>query len=184
MDSIDALRRADVAALVDRFTAVAEHAGSKVHRLAGWMEVASLALDLAGPERVVVTGDLVAAQRGFVEALGDHVVEPAPNDPRFAADAAVGVVRCRLAVAETGSVLVSEHPLGDRAVSMLSRAVVQVIAADHVVASLDDVAAWLLERRVPGYHALVTGPSRTADIERSLTIGVQGPRESHVVVLS
>jgi len=36
---------------------------------------------------------------------------------------------------------------------------------------------------LPAYASLTTGPSRTADIERSLTIGVQGPNAVHVVVL-
>jgi L-lactate dehydrogenase complex protein LldG len=89
-----------------------------------------------------------------------------------------------MAIAETGSVLVAENALVDRAVSMLSLTVVQVVDRERVVGSLDDVAGWLAERgSTAGYSALVTGPSRTADIERSLTIGVQGPAAVHVVLL-
>ncbi|MBM3141407.1 MAG: lactate utilization protein, partial [Chloroflexi bacterium] len=94
-----------------------------------------------------------------------------------------GVVRGALAVAETGSVLLVEPEPADRAVSMLSLALVQVVARDRLVASLDDVASALLAGGPPLFASLTTGPSRTADIERALTIGVQGPREVHVVLL-
>jgi L-lactate dehydrogenase complex protein LldG len=89
-----------------------------------------------------------------------------------------------LAIAETGSVLVSEHDLGDRVVTMLCRRLVQVVDAGAVVDRLEAAADWLAERAgQPGFASLMTGPSRTADIERSLTIGVQGPDEVDVVVL-
>src|SRR5690606_8822108 len=109
-----------------------------------------------------------------------------PATPEEAATAVVGVTVGEAIVVETGSVLVSEFDLADRLVSMLSPVLVQVVRSSAVMHTFDEVAAEL-SRRVGGgrggYHALITGPSRSADIERSLTIGVQGPAELHVALL-
>ena len=120
----------------------------------------------------------------LTDLLGLRALLPDVDAPAVSvADAAVGIVRGVLAVAETGSVLLVEPDLSDRCVSMLSHALIQVVDRSQVVASLDAVAEVLAAAGPPAYASLVTGPSRTADIERSLTIGVQGPREVHVVVL-
>jgi L-lactate dehydrogenase complex protein LldG len=185
--------------LREDFTRRAEQAGSQVHAVRDWSEVAELALKLAAGSRVAVPPALAASQPQFAEQLGERLLLPestatgsgAAATTAFLerlADAAVGVMACPLGVAETGSVLVTEHALPDRAVSMLSLTLVQVIEAETIVGSLDDVADWLSAHKVvagssAGYVALVTGPSRTADIERSLTIGVQGPSDVHVVIL-
>ena len=101
------------------------------------------------------------------------------------ADVDVGIAEGVMGVAETGSVLVTEHPLGDRVTTMLCHRLVLLVPADRLVDRLEAAAAWLADRPtgVADFAALITGPSRTADIERSLTIGVQGPQEVDVVVL-
>lgn len=126
------------------------------------------------------------ALTGWLEDAGLSVVVPDGDDPAAeVADVPVALVRGELAIAETGSVLVSEHELGDRVVTMLCHRLVQVVDADHIEARLEAAAAWLAERGGrPGFASLMTGPSRTADIERSLTIGVQGPDEVDVIVLT
>jgi L-lactate dehydrogenase complex protein LldG len=104
------------------------------------------------------------------------------------ADCDLGVSVARLAVAETGSVLLASHAVEDRLVGMLARTHAIVVPAGSIVASLDEAAQALRRLTTPGegqlrYIGFVTGPSRTADIERVLTIGVQGPRAVHVVVI-
>lgn len=177
--------RSDMELATERFRSRAAEAQTTVHEAADWREVVELALALAGDEPVAVAPGLAAEVPLVLELLGGRALLPDPREPaRSVADAAVGLVRGEFAVAETGSVLVVQDALPDRTVSMLSRALVQVVDRDHVVDGLDDVAVWLAQRAAaPGYVALVTGPSRTADIERSLTIGVQGPGAVHVVLL-
>ncbi|HVS06816.1 MAG TPA: lactate utilization protein [Candidatus Dormibacteraeota bacterium] len=104
------------------------------------------------------------------------------------ADAEMGVSVGRLAVAETGSVLLGSNNTEARLVGMLARTHVVVVSARLLVPSLDDAAETVRALAGPGpeqlrYLGLVTGPSRTADIERVLTIGVQGPRALHVVLI-
>jgi L-lactate dehydrogenase complex protein LldG len=61
-----------------------------------------------------------------------------------------------------------------------------VCREDALVGSLDDAAATLADiaKEHGSYATLVTGPSRTADIERQLTIGVQGPAQLHVILIA
>lgn len=168
------------------FRGKVEAAASSYHEVAGWDDVAAHAA--AHADRVALAPSLHAAQPGLaasLEALGCTVVVPSSEDPAAdVADVPVAIVAGVLAVAETGSVLVSEHDLADRVVTMLCHRLLQVVPAADVVDRLEDVAAWLAAGGgQAGFVSLMTGPSRTADIERSLTIGVQGPDEVDVLVL-
>lgn len=167
--------------LSDDFVAKAEDAGSQVRRVSSWDDVARLIDELVGDGEVALAPRLAEGQPELASLLSARL--RTQLDPASVADVAIGVMDCPLGVAETGSVLVREDGLADRAVSMLSRTLVQVVEESDLVPSLDDVAGWLSTHAGVGYVGLVTGPSRTADIERSLTIGVQGPSETYVVLI-
>ena len=107
-----------------------------------------------------------------------------PTTIEAIADRAVGIVRAALAVAETGSVLLVEPDPVDRYVSLLTRHLIVVVREEEIVATLAEAFEWLASQpRAAAYATFVTGPSRTADIERSLTIGVQGPSRLTVALL-
>ena len=126
---------------------------------------------------------------GIVSMLRDkgiHIREA--GSPASVADAPVGLSSAVLAVAETGSVLLAENALEARVVSMLTLTHFVLVRANDLVPMLDQVGAYLAQFSRPGpdqrhYVSLVTGPSRTSDIERSLTIGVQGPKALCVLVV-
>jgi len=163
-----------------------EAAASTYHELPGWEDVVAHAASFG--DRVAIAPSLHARQPGLAAALegrGCTVIIPDPADPAAGVvDVPVAIVGGHMAVSETGSVLVSEHDLTDRVVTMLCHRLVQVVEASDIVDRLEDVAAWLsAQGGQAGFASLMTGPSRTADIERSLTIGVQGPDEVDVVVL-
>ena len=97
----------------------------------------------------------------------------------------MGIVRAALAVAETGSVLLVEPDPVDRYVSLLTQHLIVVVREEEIVATLAEAFEWLASQpRAAAYATFVTGPSRTADIERSLTIGVQGPSRLTVALLT
>jgi len=99
-----------------------------------------------------------------------------------AADSRVGVSEFGWAIADTGTLAQDATDPRLRLASMLPEAHVALVRTDAI---LPDLAA-LLARIEPGrmrYLACVTGPSRTADIERVLTIGVHGPRKLVIVAI-
>ncbi|QBD83108.1 hypothetical protein EPA93_46965 [Ktedonosporobacter rubrisoli] len=111
------------------------------------------------------------------------------DSPAGIADAPAGLSSAELAVAETGSVLMAENSLVARAVSMLTMTHFVLIRACDLVPMLDDVGKRLQQLTQAGpdqrhYISLITGPSRTSDIERSLTIGVQGPKVMCILVVT
>ena len=111
------------------------------------------------------------------------------GSPASVADAPAGLSGAELAIAETGSVLIAENALEARVVSMLTLAHFVLVREDRLVPVLDDAAIILqrLARTGPDqrhYMSFVTGPSRTADIERTLTIGVQGPKTLCVILVT
>lgn len=108
-----------------------------------------------------------------------------PESPDAVRDAPLGITVARLAIAETGSVLLHENDLASRTVSLMTQHLIVLCPLDSLVPSLDDASPVLREIAAsgPSYATFVTGPSRTADIERELAIGVQGPRTVRVVFL-
>ena len=104
------------------------------------------------------------------------------------ADAPVGLSGAELAIAETGSVMLADNALEARVVSMLTLRHIILVSESAIVPMLDDAGARLRELTRSGPHqrhyvSLITSSSRTSDIERVLTIGVQGPKALCVIVV-
>jgi L-lactate dehydrogenase complex protein LldG len=99
-----------------------------------------------------------------------------------ASQAAVGITWVDWGVAQTGTLVSNSAAAGHRLASMLPPVHVALLPADRIV---DDMAGALarLDVRQCGYVGAITGPSRTADIERVLTIGVHGPRRLVIVLM-
>jgi len=105
-------------------------------------------------------------------------------------EAVVGISGANMAIAETGTVvLVTNEGNADLTVT-LPPVHIALFGMDKLVASYEDAIAQLrmltrsgTGQRITSYVNWITGPSRSADIEQSLTIGVHGPREMHCVIL-
>jgi L-lactate dehydrogenase complex protein LldG len=140
-----------------------------VAELGGWTAVVS-----AEPEARAL-GDKLAA-RG---------VEVAGATADAAAEATLGVTSAIAGVAATGSVVLDSRRAGGRLASLLPPIHLCVLPADRIVATPADVLRGLGDdpAALPPSLVLVTGPSRTGDIEQLLTIGAHGPTALHVVVV-
>ncbi len=101
-----------------------------------------------------------------------------------AARASLGVTSAVLGVASTGSVLIGGGADSPRAASILPEAHLVVLAADRLVPGLEE--ALQTAAAIASTHSspfLVTGPSRTSDIEMEMVLGAHGPRRLHVLLV-
>jgi L-lactate dehydrogenase complex protein LldG len=96
--------------------------------------------------------------------------------------ALVGVSEVDFGVANTGTLAMAADRIELRLVSSLPPIHLAVVSADRIVPDLGALFARLSPAQ-SRYLSLITGPSRTADIERVLTIGVHGPGRLVIVVV-
>lgn len=107
-------------------------------------------------------------------------------DRSQAAVAAAGVTSACFAIADTGTLVLESTPEDVRLASTLPTRHFVLLDRSKIVA--DGLAAVdslrrMHQRDARNYIAYITGPSRTADIERVLTIGVHGPKQLYILLL-
>ena len=104
-----------------------------------------------------------------------HVVGHSDGDLRqFAATADVGISGADAALAETGTVVVSSGPGRSRLTSLMPPVHIALVPASCLTS---DLFTWMAEQKppLPASVTLISGPSKTADIEQTMAVGVHGP---------
>ena len=94
----------------------------------------------------------------------------------------VGVTRAICGMADTGSILIADGEGNPLQASLLPGIHIAVLCASDILPSLSDAMRLPLVRQARA-AVVITGPSRTGDIEMSLTIGMHGPGELHVFLV-
>ena len=92
-----------------------------------------------------------------------------------------GVSRALYGLADTGSVVLAASPDEPRARSLLPAVHVSLLDESQILPGLPELFE-AVGADLPSALAIVTGPSRSADIEQHLVVGVHGPGEVHVVL--
>lgn len=135
-------------------------------------------IDELAPVRAVVSEDPecdgIAA---MLASAGVEMLET--NDPAILATADLGVTGAIAGIALTGTLVVSSGGARTRLASLLPEVHLALVRADLIVETPGDLLRDLSSRfpeGLPSNLVLVTGPSRSADIELVITIGVHGPR--------
>jgi len=179
-------------ALRARFAAAASKVGAAVHEAGSREAALRLVTQLAesrGARRLVAADSALA--EGLAQAAPSLPAADAERDPASLLPAEWGVSWAVCGVAETGSVIVHIDPPDARLTTMLPAVHAALLPETAIVESLQDGLLVTRDRILrlqragrPSYLSWVTGPSRTADIERVLTIGVHGPRELHIVLVA
>ena len=121
-------------------------------------------------------------QLGIAEILNSYGVELiSPNaDKHEMALCDLGVTEADYLLPETGTLVLRSSSLQPRAVSLLPRIHLAVVRPFMLRPDMHQVFA---EAKNSNYLVFITGPSRTADIELTLTIGVHGPQALYVWAL-
>jgi len=105
-------------------------------------------------------------------------------------DADIGISGANVAIAESGTLVIVSNEGNGRLVTTLPPVHIALLGVEKIVPTLDDATAILkvlprsgTGQKITSYVSFITGPSRSADIELTLTIGVHGPKEVHIVLL-
>jgi len=107
-----------------------------------------------------------------------------PNLREACARVEVGITSADYALADTGTLVMIASPAEARLVSLVPPAHIAIVPAERVLTGLDELfARHPLPAGETSSMVLITGPSRTADIEQILVRGVHGPGEIHVVIV-
>jgi L-lactate dehydrogenase complex protein LldG len=100
------------------------------------------------------------------------------------ATAGVGITSADYALADTGTLVMISSPHEARLISLLPPAHIAVVPSNRILSGLDELFATIpLPAEQTSSMVLITGPSRTADIEQILVRGVHGPGKIAVVVV-
>jgi L-lactate dehydrogenase complex protein LldG len=196
-------RDTDTAALVARFRQELEALAGFTYPVASVDEAAAQIADLAqrcnSPR--VLGWDAAAFDAlgvpGLIDRLATHGVSLVPQHLPFRGEARrevlagldpipMGLTGADAGLAESGSIVLSSGPGRGRLASLMVPIHVAILRCDRMVFSLPDLFRVRPDlAAMPGSNLVcITGPSRTADIEMTLSRGVHGPREVHVVLLS
>jgi L-lactate dehydrogenase complex protein LldG len=144
----------------------------KLSAAGGWQRAASHSAELTG---------------AACKALGLPVLlTDAAFDKRELATCDVGISECDALVAQTGSVVVTSRGAGGRALSVLPPHHVVLARREQLVPDLPAAFALLKARYGAGYPSMIsiiTGPSRTGDIERILVLGAHGPKKLTILLV-
>lgn len=174
--------------MFEKFKAKAEAVGSEVYRFKTKSETLDFILNFMKKEGVFDSRKSYAlwSDSGFMKDADKKSFSEKVPGLKFeitresAADSLVGVSEMSFAIADTGSLVADQTSINERLVSTLPVIHLALIGTARI---LEDKAAVFRKIRPENssYIAFITGPSRTADIERVLTIGVHGPKRLVIV---
>ena len=173
-------------ALVDEFIAAAEASGAEVFRLRGpgdALDYVSRLLQERGQASVLIAADVFEHFPGAARLCSLR-----PNTKEDWLTTEVGLVRADFGVAETGTLIHLDRTEEERRIWTLPPFCICLLSAESIVQGLDELAPVVAGHL--GRHdlqspdvSLVTGPSRTADIEGQLVCGVHGPKRMIVLLM-
>ncbi len=117
-------------------------------------------------------------------SLADHFeLYSSDADPHTFADVELAVMGAHLAVAENGTVWVTDDVMGQRVIPFICQHLAVVIDASTIVPTMHE-AYKKIGAGDYGFGTFIGGPSKTADIEQSLVLGAHGPISMTVFILT
>ena len=133
----------------------------------------------------VVTTDVAEVLKQIIADLKAQRIASSEDPPNvkeiFEFD--VGISNAQAGIAETGTLVLDSARERHRLVSLVPPVHIAIINASSIVETLGDALTLLQkDKEISPAITFITGPSRTADIELTMAIGVHGPRELYVIV--
>lgn len=139
-------------------------------------------------QRVTMWDEAHIPLSGVAALLQDLGIARVQGDPADVAAADIGITGVDWAIAATGTLVLSSGPGKPRMASLLPPIHIAVLTEDRIVPRLEDYIAAERARHLGAFRrssnvTLITGSSRTSDIEMHPVFGVHGPLELHVILI-
>jgi L-lactate utilization protein LutC len=175
----------DVNRRIELFIAAFEKLNGKAYRAGSLVQVSGIITQILGGRRAVASNAPFLAGCGITKLQG---VESGFTDRLKLREACVhleaGITSADYALADTGTFVMFSSAEEARMISLLPPCHIAVLPRERILTGLDEL---LTLHQIPSTLSssmvLITGPSRTADIEQILVRGVHGPGEVHVIVV-
>jgi L-lactate dehydrogenase complex protein LldG len=143
--------------------------------LAGKVHIVKTLDDARGTVERIVNG------RTFISTMGPKAL---PDGQASLNTAEVGINFADYALADTGSLVFLSESHQSRLISLLPPVHIAIVARNKILSGLDELYTLVPQPAANSSSmVIVTGPSRTADIEMRLVRGVHGPGEVHVIIV-
>ncbi len=172
---------------VDQFNSVASRVGAEIVEVKDVSEIVAYIMKKS-KGACMLPASVTLERLGVKQALKAANVTVVDNDFRAVAkDVPVAVTSANFAISDSGTLALESTDENVRLATMLAEK--HFVVFDPAKVLPDAIAAAqpmraFHQRDPKNYVAFITGPSRTADIERVLTIGVHGPRELHILMMN
>lgn len=140
-------------------------------------------------ENIVTWDELPTMARACLEELKwpARTYSQLPSNPEernpIMDKAQLGITGADYAIVQSGSLILKSSPKRGRAVSLIPIRHLAFVPASVILDSLDLVMEKLMGSEVPAAIEIISGPSRTSDIEMDLSIGVHGPVEAYAIIM-
>lgn len=141
-------------------------------------EVVANLVKFTNAKKVVIVDSPLQSAAGInqqLQSMGVTIHTDAAEIAEHAESADIGISTVEFGIAESGSVCMDGYAFESRLVSMLPPLHIAFMNSKNVVLGITEAFEIISKVYDRGYISFITGPSRTADIERVLTIGVHGP---------
>ena len=170
-----------IASLLDRVGALA----GKTHRAVSPADVLHYVEGVLGGREAVASNAPLLRECGITALPGVRSGITDREELRGLCEhAAAGITSATYALADTGTLVMLSSREEARLISLLPPVHIAIVPRERILTGLDELLTLLpLPAGQTSSMVLITGPSRTADIEQILVRGVHGPGEIHVVVL-
>ena len=183
---IPARGRPDGAARVTQFLEMAEEAAATVARLPGLAEVPGAVADYLARENLPAALRLSPDPRLQSLPWADRPLLSITAGRSDGSDP-VSLTPAFAGIAETGTLLLLSGSQAPTTLNFLPDTHIVLLGAGDIVGAYEDVWPRLRARhgggRMPRTVNLITGPSRSADIEQTLQMGAHGPRRLHILLV-
>lgn len=173
-----------------RFRAMSERMASTVDEVPDWADAPAAVARYLDSQQLGRTAVIWPSLAALDWAGAGLAVEPRPprRDESNGADP-VGITGCFCALAETGTLVLLSSPESPASTHLLPATHVALVPASRIVATMEDAFALMRTERggvdamMPRAVNMVSGPSRTADIEQTVVLGAHGPFRVHLVIV-